>query len=93
MNRTLLTLFFIVPLFAAAPGSLTGTAADPTGAAIPAVVVIARNAETGAVLRTETDASGTYTFPELPAGNYTIEAQHAGFNIYTKPALTVAGGQ
>jgi hypothetical protein len=92
MNRTLLTLFFIVPLFAAAPGSLTGTAADPTGAAIPVVVVIARNAETGAVLRTETDASGTYTFPELPAGNYTIEAQHAGFNIYTKPALAAAGG-
>ena len=92
MNRTLLALFFTIPLFAATGGSLTGTAADPTGAAIPAVVVIARNVQTGAVLRTDTDGSGTYTFPQLPAGTYSIEAEHAGFNIYTKPALAVSGG-
>jgi hypothetical protein len=92
MNRTLLVLFFTIPLFAAAAGSLTGTVADPSGAAIPAVMVIARNAATGAVLRTETDASGNYTFPEIPAGSYTLEAERAGFTTYTKRALEVAPG-
>jgi hypothetical protein len=92
MNRTLLALFFTVPLFASTAASLTGTVADPTGAAIPGVIVIARNVETGAVLRTETDAAGSYAFPELPAGKYTIEAQHAGLAAYSKLAMEVIAG-
>ena len=92
MIRTLLALLFAIPISAGAAGSLTGAVADPTGAAIPVVIVIARNAETGAVLRTETDASGTYAFPEAPGGRYTIEAEHAGFTTYTKQELEVASG-
>ena len=66
MHRILIVLLAAIPLFASNAGMLTGTVADPTGAAIPAVAVAARNAQTGGVLRTETDVSGTILFPKFP---------------------------
>ena len=92
MFRTLIALIFPFSLLAADGGSLAGMVADPTGAAIPAVSVTARNTETGAIRRTQTDADGTYAFPGLPAGHYTIEAEHAGFNRYAQPALEIVAG-
>ncbi len=91
MFRVLLSLL-AVSLFASNGGSLAGTVADPTAAAIPAVTVIARNADTGAVQRTESDTAGMYAFADLPAGRYTIQAEHAGFTPYDKPAFVIVAG-
>ena len=92
MLRALIALIFSFSLLVADGGTLAGTVADPTGAAIPAVSVIARNADTGAIRRTQTDADGTYSFHGLPVGHYTIEAEHAGFNPYAQPGLEILAG-
>jgi hypothetical protein len=90
MHRTLLVLLFTVSLFAGNRGSLLGTVADPTGAAIPAVAIMVRNADTGAIRRTETSTGGSYSFADLPAGHYTLRAEHPGFAPYSKAAFEIA---
>jgi hypothetical protein len=92
MLRTILFLIFSFSLPAADGGSLAGTVADPSGAAIPAVSVTVRNADTAAIQRTQTDAGGSYSFSDLPAGRYTIEAEHTGFSPYAQPTLEIAAG-
>jgi hypothetical protein len=92
MNRTLPVLFFTASVFAGNGGSLLGTVADPTGAAIPAVSITVRNADTGAIQRTETSVDGSYSLADLPAGHYALEAKHTGFNTYARPAFEIAAG-
>jgi large repetitive protein len=61
--------------------------------AIANVVIVARNAGNVIVATTTTDASGTYTFIGLPAGNYTIEqTQPAGYGSSTPNAVSVTVG-
>ena len=59
--------------------TLTGTITDPTGAAIPGVVVKATNLATNAARETRTDESGSYTLPFLPAGDYSVNTAARGF--------------
>src|SRR5262249_41397295 len=59
--------------------SLTGTVTDTSGAVIPHAVVTIRNAATSAELTLTTDASGRYLANNLAPGNYTIDAEAAGF--------------
>jgi hypothetical protein len=92
MLRVILSLFCAASLFASNGGNLAGTVADPTGAAIPAVTVIVRNTDTGAAQQTQSEPDGSYAFSDLPAGRYTIRAEHAGFNPFAKPALVIEGG-
>src|ERR1700693_1948688 len=45
--------------------TLTGTVADPQGAAVPHASVIAKNLATNGEIKTETDAAGLYVLPFL----------------------------
>ena len=49
-------------------GSILGQVADPSGSAVPGAAVTVRNVETGATAQTTTDASGSYSIPNLLAG-------------------------
>ena len=49
-------------------GSVLGQVADASGSAIPGAAVTVRNLDTGAVAQTTTDASGSYSVPNLLAG-------------------------
>ncbi|HEY0685361.1 MAG TPA: SdrD B-like domain-containing protein [Steroidobacter sp.] len=54
------------------------------------VVIVARDISNTIVATTTTDASGTYTFVGLPAGNYTIEeTQPAGYGSSTPNSVSV----
>src|SRR6202011_2452765 len=56
-----------------------GAVTDEQGATVAGAEVTIRNVETS-VSRTETTSSdGLYNFPELPLGEYTVHATHAGF--------------
>ena len=59
--------------------TLSGSAADPSGALIPGVEVTARNVDTGVTSSSITNESGTYRFPSLQPGNYEVSASLPGF--------------
>jgi len=63
--------------------SLTGTVTDEAGAALPGVTVTATNTATGFTRSTVTSADGSYHFPSLPAGSYSINADLSGFASVT----------
>jgi hypothetical protein len=86
-RRTILALISVFGLLAAMGGSIAGRVTDPSGAAMPGVTVVARNADTGAVHRATTDENGAFALPDLPVGRYTVEAEHSGFKPYARAGL------
>lgn len=80
-----LLLAFSSVVFAQGTSSATllGRVTDETGAALPGVTVTATNNATGVSRNTVTEADGTYRFPSLPAGTYTVVADLSGFGTVT----------
>ena len=77
----------------ATTSSIRGTIADPTGALIPGATVNLVG-PTGSVIGTATsDTSGSYSFPSVVPGTYSVHAAFAGFAPVTVPAFTVIAGQ
>jgi len=74
-------------------GTITGTVVDPAGAVVAGASMEAKNAQTGAVYTTQTTATGNYTLSQLPAGNYEISVNLAGFKKYTRQGLEVGVAQ
>ncbi len=62
--------------------SIRGTATDPTGAVISGVKLTATNASTGIQYTTTSNGSGSFTFLQLPIGDYTVKAEQTGFKAY-----------
>jgi hypothetical protein len=60
-------------------GTISGIITDASGAVIPGVKVTLTNTGTQQTAVATTNASGFYTFPNLPAGNYNVEAERHGF--------------
>ena len=73
-------------------GSLHGHVTDPSGAVIPQATVTATPAS-GQPAHVVTDAQGNYEIKGLTAGNYTVNAQAAGFSKSAVQTVTVAAGQ
>ena len=71
-------------------GSITGTVTDSTGAAIPDATVTIRNAATNSVHTIKTSEVGSYTVPQLPPGQYTVEVDKATFKSYKQSAITLS---
>src|SRR5947207_933826 len=64
-------------------GRFSGTIADPSGAAIPAVSVTAVNAETGQKIAERTNSQGQFVLYPLAPGVYDLTAQNTGFTTFT----------
>jgi len=77
--RTATFLCFSAVLFGQTT-SLTGTAADPTGAVIPGATISIVNAQTGAARDVVSDTQGRYTMQQLTPGTYTLTAKASGFS-------------
>ena len=60
-------------------GSIEGTVKDSSGAILPGVTIEARSPAQVGVQSTVTDANGTYRFPALAPGSYTVTAALTGF--------------
>jgi len=73
--------------------SLSGTVADPSGAALPASTVTAKNVDTGEVRGTVTDAEGHYQFFSLPVGQYEIRSRKDGFMEAVRTGVHLVVGQ
>ena len=51
-------------------GTITGTVIDPSGAVVVGARVRAENSDTHNVVETVTTATGNFTLPQLPIGNW-----------------------
>jgi Carboxypeptidase regulatory-like domain len=65
-----------------ATASMVGIVRDQSGAAVPDVEVTAQNVATSFNRSAVTDSTGSYLIPNLPVGEYTVEAQKAGFSKF-----------
>lgn len=88
LKRTILSLLLLVLIPAAllaqgSGASLTGRVSDESGGALPGVTVTVTNAATGFTRSTVTATDGSYHFPLLPAGTYTVVADLSGFASVT----------
>jgi hypothetical protein len=63
----------------ATTGQIEGTVGDPTGAALPAASVIARNPDTGFERHASTGTNGLFRLVLLPLGRYELVAELPGF--------------
>lgn len=59
--------------------SIYGSIFDSSGAAVPKAAVIATNSKTGVSQSTVSNDAGTYIFPSLQPGEYSVAGEAAGF--------------
>jgi hypothetical protein len=69
--------------------SITGIVTDVQKAAILGAQVLAINEDTGVRYDAQTNTSGIYLLPSLPAGNYRVEVQSPNFASIVRPGLTL----
>ena len=88
MKRVLCSIWFALAgvILVAAPaaaqfdrGQISGRVKDAGGLIVPGVTVSAKNQQTQASTSTVSDSTGFYTFPNLPAGRYSVTAELQGF--------------
>src|ERR1700756_2927059 len=75
-----LALVWCIPSFGQVlKGSISGTVVDQQGAVVSGAQVKATQVETGFVLTTTSDTSGSFHFNLIPTGNYKVEVSAQGF--------------
>jgi Carboxypeptidase regulatory-like domain/TonB dependent receptor-like, beta-barrel len=72
--------------------TITGTATDPSGAALAGAKIIATNTETNVSQSTVTNAQGQYSIPDLPVGTYNVQASESGFQTINHTGVTLTIG-
>ncbi len=81
---------FILPCNAQqTTGTLLGAITDPSGASVAGVTVRASNLATNLTRETQTDQSGSYSIPYLPAGNYKVTVTQEGFQVQQINSVTL----
>jgi len=70
-------------------GSIVGAVTDASGAVVPGATVKATDTGTGQVRLTLTSETGSYSFPTLPQGTYSIAIGHQGFENFIEQGVTV----
>ena len=99
--KTALGALAVIAMFAIAlgmhaqstTGTIYGTVADPSGAAIPGCTVKAVDTATGVAQTTVTNGSGAYTFTTVDPGDYSVSTTATGFKIQTQTGVQVAANQ
>src|SRR5215472_7564421 len=87
-------LFFSASAFAqGTTGTLRGQVLDPAGAAVANAQVTATNKETGVSTKIITTSAGTYSFPSILPGKYSVIVEVSGFKKYIKNDVTVLADQ
>src|SRR5438270_11642134 len=85
--------FFSSLSFAQSTGTVQGTLADASGAAVPSAAITVHNEATGLERSLVTDASGEYSIPSLPVGSYEIDVNApAGMASLKATNIVVAVG-
>src|SRR5262245_53148780 len=74
-------------------GTVRGDARDPSGALVPGTSITVTNVATGENYTQVTTSAGTFDFPNLLVGRYTVTADMAGFKRYSRTNVDVKANQ
>src|SRR5262249_13161604 len=74
-------------------GSLRGTVRDATGGVLPGAKVTAVNDASSTSVETTTSSVGTYLFPNLLVGKYTLNVEAPGFKKSSLKNVAVLANQ
>ncbi len=77
-----LLLLLAAMMCQAQEGSITGSVTDASGATVPNATVIVTSNQQSFVRTVNSNGSGDYLVPGLPAGTYNIEVKAAGFQQF-----------
>jgi hypothetical protein len=77
-------------VFAQTTGQIIGTVVDAQGGVLPGVTVSAMSPQLQGTRTTVTDSTGTFRFPTLPPGTYTIKGVLSGFQDVAQENITVS---
>ncbi|HBY59644.1 MAG TPA: hypothetical protein DEH78_07455, partial [Solibacterales bacterium] len=96
MRRYRLRLCFFLAaagaLMAQAPiGNIAGTVTDPSAGVVANAAITITNKATGLKRETKSGDNGLYLAPALPAGDYEVRAQLAGFQQLVREAEVITG--
>ena len=80
-----------IALAQAPTGIISGTVTDESGAVMPGVTISITNKATGFARAATTNVDGLYSAPSLPAGDYEVRTEHAGFRTLLREATVEAG--
>jgi hypothetical protein len=72
---------------AVANAAIRGAITDTTGAVVPGAQIKATQTNTGQVLTTVSNAEGSYVFPNLPVGPYTLQVTAQAFSNYLQSGI------
>jgi hypothetical protein len=73
--------------------TLAGTITDPSGAVVPQASVTLTSPEQGITRTFTTDASGHYSFGQLPPATYTLVISAQGFKVYRQNGVLLDAGR
>src|SRR5215510_10917200 len=98
MKKNLLLLALFIPFISTISaaqgfGSISGTVTDPSGAALVAAEVTARESATGASHTATTNAEGFYVLSSLRPAEYTVTVVAKGFQKFTQTKVTLLADQ
>jgi Carboxypeptidase regulatory-like domain/TonB dependent receptor len=87
-----IAISLIVPTMLSAQGTggrILGRVADPSGAVLGGVRVVAVNEATGVARDAQSSGSGDYGFPDLPVGTYTLTFELSGFKKDVRKSIAL----
>ena len=88
-----LLVLFSFPLHAqVAGGTVTGTVAGESGAAVPDARISVKDVSSGIARTASTNAVGLYSIPDLPPGNFDMTVSASGFTTQVWTSITVTAG-
>src|SRR5688572_4863987 len=74
-------------------GTLRGNVQDQTGALVPGATITLTGQETGETRTQQSTDSGTFAFPALLVGDYTVAVELSGFKRYERKDVHVSANQ
>jgi hypothetical protein len=74
-------------------GSITGTAADASGAVLPGAQIIAKNTATNQTSTAVAGGDGSFSLKDLPVGQYTLTISETGFSALTVNNVQVSASR
>lgn len=83
---------WVAPAHAQAIGSIFGKVTDPSGGVLPGVTVTVTGPALQAPLVAVTSENGTYQFPSVPIGTFTVTFELASFKKAQRPNVVISTG-